>query len=150
MVRAPQSASYASAASWMTDLLLGSLPQRIGNGRISRRESQPLPPADVSIDIPSTEPGELLGRDPQETITYIARVDVPSRDHPRGVDAIRESVRFGFRGARRVEGGDSTVAGSDEAVNAAGRVKEGSCDRPRGVDGAGIGFTPRTRDIERC
>ena len=103
-------------------------------------------PARITEDEPS---GGSQGRHPQETITYEARVNVPARDHPGGIDAIRESIRFGFRGARRIEGCESTVGGSDEAVLAAGRVKEGSCDRPRRADGAGLGFTPRPRDIER-
>ena len=81
-------------------------------------------------------------------MTYEARVNVPSRDHPRRVDAIRDSLGVGFLGARRIEGRESTVVGSDEAVKAA-RPLEVSCDRPRGVDGAGHGLIYRTRDIER-
>lgn len=80
-------------------------------------------------------------------MTYVARVNVPSRDHPRGVDAIRESKGGGFRGARRIEGRESTVVGSDEPMKAAARAVK-SCDRPRGVNGAGLGLI-RTRDIER-
>jgi len=81
-------------------------------------------------------------------MTYEARVDVPSRDHPRGVDAIRESKGGGFCGARRIEGRESTVVGSDETVKAAARVREGSCDRPCRVDGARLSLI-RTQDIER-
>ncbi len=81
-------------------------------------------------------------------MTYVALVNVPSRDHPRGVDAIRESEGGGFRGARRIEGRESTVVGSDEAVKAT-RPSEVSSDRPGGVDGTGQGFIHRTRDIER-
>ena len=98
-------------------------------------------------NIPFTELGESQDRDPQETMTYVARVNVPSRDHPRGVDAIRESKGGGFRGARRIEGRESTVVGSDEPMKAAARAVK-SCDRPRGVNGAGLGLI-RTRDIER-
>src|ERR1035441_10545461 len=57
------------------------------------------------------------GRYPDESVTYIARVHVPSRYGARGVDAKGESpLKASGACARRIEGPHFSVAGPQEGI----------------------------------
>jgi hypothetical protein len=92
-------------------------------------------------------------RSAQEPVTYIACVNVASRDRPRRVDVACAGTLAGTCARTRdVEGSDGTIRHSQETVKHIACVNVASRDRAFRVDGerqcALAGACPRARSVE--